>query len=111
MPLRVEIQSHKINFPDIVPGLPGSFSHLDPKTPYILVVSCNSDDSGGLVYRGNPETSQRILNNAVRLMTEEAEIEAVIEQGGTYKRELITKRGLVELTLTHYQNNPPSTAF
>lgn len=115
MPLRVEleIQSHTLNLPDIGPkGPPGSFSHLDPQKPYILVVSCNPDDSGGIVYRADPETSQTILNNAIRLITEEAKIEGVIGEKETYIRELITKQGLVKLTLTHYQSsNPPNTAF
>ena len=106
MPLRVEleIQSQKLNLPDIGPNdPPGSFSHLDPKEPHVLVVSCNPDDSGGLVYRGNLETSQTVLNDALRLMTEEADLEGVVGQNGTYERELMTRQGLGKLTLTHYR--------
>ncbi len=106
MPIKVElgIQSQLVNLPDIGPkDPPGSFTHLDPEEPCIVVVSCNPDDTGGFVYRGNPDTSQTILNNAVRLMTEEAEVEAVIEQCGSYERELITKFGLGVLILKHYK--------
>jgi len=106
MPIRVElgIQSRQLNLPDIGPlDPPGSFTHLEPKEPYIVVVSCNADDTGGLVYKANPNTSQTILNNTVRLLTEEADIEAVIEQYGSYECELITRRGVGKLVLTHYQ--------
>lgn len=105
MPLRVEIelQSRRLKMPDIGPlDPPGSFSHSDPLDPYILVVSCNPDDSGGLIYRGNPDTSIVILNNTVRLMSEEAEIEGVVEKNSTFEHELMTRYGLGKIILTHY---------
>jgi len=105
-PLRVEIEigEKKIKLPDIPPGIPGSFSDLNTMNPSVLIVSCNPEDNGGIVYRQDPGDTKEVRDNRLRLVhANTGNIETVIGDGEAINLPITTKIGQASLTLTHYR--------
>ncbi len=99
----MELQDRKLQLPDIDVGRPGSFTDFDPEDPHVLVVSCNPDDSGVLIYRQNIENTGLSHDRAIRFIRNMGDIiEAVIPLHESYERSIQTKDGSVIIKFTHY---------
>lgn len=88
----------------VPPGELGSFSDFSDGTRKTLVVHCREDNMGGEVYCMTEdafEESLRYRAIPLHLFTEE-NLEAVIEQGETYERDIVTRlRQFGRLILSH----------
>ncbi|MGE5327735.1 MAG: hypothetical protein ACM3KH_00190 [Thiobacillus sp.] len=106
--VNLEIMGLSVPLPDIEPGgIPGSMMDNNPNNPRVLLMSCNDDDSGGVVYSANPEDSFYMFDRTTRGIhtadgIEGLDIEARIVRGGYYERHILTKRGMGRLVLAHY---------
>ncbi len=106
MPIKVELSYNQqvTHIPDVDPlGVPLRITHFDAIKPYIVVVSCNPDDQGGLVYRDEIRKSSQTTDQDMLDLSAVAEIEAVIAPTGLYEREIQTKYGGGLLKLTHFE--------
>lgn len=104
-PIRVELEiaDKKLKPGSIPPGVPGSFTDHNAEDPHLMIVSCNLDDDGGIVYRQDSGEGVLIANNRLRVVSDDiGDIEAVIGNGQSYERDITTKYGLGKLILTHY---------
>jgi len=104
-PLRAEIiiGTKEIKLPDVPPGVPASMTDATETGPSVLILSCNQEDNGGIVYRQKPQDTQEILNQAFRLISsEKGSVEAVIGDKETISLPIITRFGKAILKITHY---------
>lgn len=104
-PLSAEMKvgERNVKLPDILPGVPISLTDADELNPNIVVVSCNPQDDGGIVYRQRPESTREILNRVFRLIRSDVgDVEAVIGRNETVDLPITTKFGKATLTITHY---------
>lgn len=101
--IKVRVGEKTVSMPDIPPGIPASLSDVDPSSPSVLVVSCNPDDDGGIVYRQKPDDTLEILGRALRIIDgDSGDIEAVIGRNETISIPLHTKFGKAILELRHF---------
>ena len=104
-PLSVEMKvgERKVRLPDIFPGIPISLTDADATNPSIVVVSCNPEDNGGIVYRQKPEDTQEVFNRAGRIISADTgDIESIIGPDETVDLLITIKFGKATLTITHY---------
>lgn len=88
----------KTNLPDIGPqDPPGTFTDGNS----LLIVSCNRDDSGGLVSRRVSDDGILLAAGKLRVTDGFGDVEAVIPNGGSYTVSIASKVGLATLTFTH----------
>lgn len=104
-PLSIEMKLGEqiVTLPDILPGVPASLTDVDATKPSIVVISCNPEDNGGIVYRQKPEDTQEVFNRAGRIVSADmGDIEAVIGPDGAVDLPIATKFGKATLTIRHY---------
>lgn len=104
MPIRAEYKQGDLEAeaPDIMPG-EASVLPFEIKQPYTLVVNCNANDRGGMVYRieGSEEIRSRAQLSIMQLQGK-LKPEAAIGNGEQYTRRAKIRGKLGTLTLTHY---------
>jgi len=104
-PLRAEMKigEREIKLPEIVPGLPASITDTGERDPSILVVECNLEDNGGVIYRQDPQNTAEIFNRQARLVASEGvHVEALIGKDETISVPVTTKFGKAVLSITHH---------
>jgi hypothetical protein len=106
MPIKasVEIMGQIVPMSELEPdGVPGSLMDFNADAPKIIIMDCNEDDSGGIVYSADLIDVSVIDLNGPGKMQYDLEVEARIVQNGYYERFVMTRRGLGRLTLRHYK--------
>lgn len=104
-PLSVEmnIGERHIKLPDVTPGMPASITDMGDSSPSVLILSCNPEDEGGIVYRQIPEDSYEVFRRTLRVVRSKSGIiEAVIGKDETINLTLTTKVGKATLAVKHY---------
>lgn len=106
MPIKIELSYGEqiIQMPDVDPSdHPRILSHFDPISPHIVVISCNADDTGGMLYTYAADESFIKPAEELEGMTDGADIEAIIAPNNPYQRDLQTRMGLGVLSLRHFE--------
>ena len=84
--------------------LPAASEEVTPEQPGYpnqLVVVCDSDDKGGIVYRGMGNESDGTSDDREAIIANNY-VETVIGLGESYERFIATGAALLTLTISHY---------
>jgi uncharacterized protein (UPF0261 family) len=100
---QIEFDDRVIPLPDIQPDAPASFTDHEPDNPSVLIISCNPDESGGIIYRQDQESTVEVLNRKLRrISSSEGDLVAVIGEGASIDVNVTLKAGEAVLKLSHY---------
>ncbi|CAN5453672.1 hypothetical protein BH10PAT3_BH10PAT3_4970 [soil metagenome] len=88
---------------EILPGTPISITHYDANDPQILVISCNLDESGGVITRANSDTAHLSADSRIRSVDPLTELVAFIGFNELHERQVRMQHGIVNLILKHYR--------